>query len=363
MASLSVKNKDKKYLLALDKAYIAIGKRRTNQIIKAGFSFEEIWKNHRKLAGHKGLEFLEKLAKEAGKINPDAELERLEKLRINFVTIFDGDYPKLLKEIFSPPTVLYFRGDLETVGQNTLAIVGSRKFTNYGKQVTKHIVSELSEAGIVVASGMALGIDAIAHNTAIESGGKTIAVLGCGLDKPYPASNAGIFKKIIEGAGVVLSEYPPGVPPLRNHFPARNRIIAGISLGSIIIEANQRSGALITARDALEQNRDVFAVPGPVFHQSSTGTNQLIKMGANLVTSGQDILDFYGHKAKPKQATAKPGNEVEEIIFKVLENCEKHIDEIIKESSKESQLIISTLTLMEIKGKVKNLGGMVYALA
>ena len=361
-AILSTKRKDIKYLIALDKAFVGIGKRRTAEIISSGLSFEDAWLKHSKLSSQKNLSFLEKLNEESAKIDPDEEMARLERLKISFTTVFDEDYPAMLKEIFSPPTILYYGGALDVLSENILAIVGSRKFTNYGKEATKKIVAELAEAGIVIASGMALGIDTIAHETALKSGGKTVAVLGCGLNTPYPATNANLFKKIIEEGGLAVSEYPPGVPPLRQNFPARNRIIAGVSLGSIIIEANQRSGALITARDALEQNRDVFAVPGPIFHQSSSGTNQLLKMGANLITSGQDILDFYGHKAKPKEATTRPGNETEEIIFKVLEGEEKHIDDIIKESRKESQLIISTLTLMEIKGKVKNLGGMVYAL-
>ncbi|MDO8507776.1 MAG: DNA-processing protein DprA [bacterium] len=306
--------------------------------------------------------FVEKLLKERQAIDPDVLVESLQRLDIKALTILDDNYPKLLKEIFSPPVVLYYRGNIDVLSAPSIAVVGSRKITTYGKNATEKIVSGLAQAGYVVVSGMALGVDTFVHETTLLEQGKTVAVLGCGLDKPYPVTNTNLFKKIIESGGVVISEYMPGKPPLKQHFPARNRIISGLSQGILVVEANIRSGALITARDALEQNRDVFAIPGPIFGESSSGTNKLLKMGANLITEAEDIFEFYGHTAKNGTVKSKPSNENEAAVFGILEDGEKHIDEIIKGSGKESQLIISTLTLMEIKGKVKNLGGMVYIL-
>jgi DNA processing protein len=358
------KNNENKFLFATDIALNTLGSKRFEKIQKSGLSFEDLWTLPAgKVRGKLGREkFVDSFLKNREAINPDAKLEKLKNLDINFITIFDDEYPKLLKETFSPPAVLYYKGNLELLEKPTLAAVGSRKFTTYGKNATEKIVSGLAEAGYTIVSGMALGIDTFAHETTLRADGKTVAILGCGLDNPYPASNAGLFKKIIESDGLAISEYMPGKPPLRQHFPARNRIISGVSRGILIAEANIKSGALITARDALEQNRDVFAVPGSIFGESSGGTNKLLKMGANLITSAEDILEYYGLETKPKKSKAKPSNDKEKTIFSILEEGESHIDELIKKSGLEAQLIISTLTLMEIKGKVKNLGGMVYTL-
>lgn len=353
-----------KYILAVDKALNTLGSKRFEKIQKSGLRFQELWEMPAaEIRARLGQErFVEKLIKERETLDPDILVEGLQKLNIKALTILDDNYPKLLKEIFSPPVVLYYKGDIDVLSAPEIAVVGSRKITPYGKNATEKIVSGLAQAGYVVVSGMALGIDTFAHETTLQENGKTVAVLGCGLDKPYPATNTNLFKKIIEYGGAVVSEYMPGKPPLRQHFPARNRIISGLSQGILIVEANIRSGALITARDALEQNRDVFAIPGPIFGESSSGTNSLLKMGANLVTSAEDIMDYYGHTAMQKEIKSKPANEAETIIFGALKSGEKHIDEIIKLSGKESQFINSTLTMMEIKGKVKNLGGMVYIL-
>lgn len=364
MTKNTIESNEKMYILAADLALNTIGNERLKKIVKSGLSFKDLMQcPTREIRNKLGkVEFVEKLLKERSNINPEEELEKLEKQGIKFITIFDDNYPKLLKEIFSPPVILYYKGDIDILDENTLAVVGSRKFTTYGKNATEKIVSGLAEAEYVIVSGMALGIDTFAHETTLKADGKTVAVLGCGLDSPYPATNTNLFKKIIESGGVVISEYMPGKPPLRQHFPARNRIISGVSRGILIAEANIKSGALITARDALEQNRDVFAIPGPIFGESSSGSNKLLKMGATPVTDAEDILEYYGDKATPKKTFSRPANDMETVVFAALKNGEKHIDEIIKASKKESQLIISTLTLMEIKGKVKNLGGMVYIL-
>lgn len=364
MTKFILKEEDRKYLIALDKALNTIGHERFKKAQKSGLSFQDLWKMPAgEVKSRFGKEdFVGKILKERADIDPEKELEKLKKQKIEFITLLDKNYPKLLKEIFSPPVVLYYKGNLKILNENTLAVVGSRKFTTYGKNATQKIVSGLAEAGYVIVSGMALGIDAFAHESALQAKGKTVAVLGRGPDAPYPATNAELFRRIVESEGLIISEYMPGKPPLPQHFPARNRIISGVSKGTLIVEGNIKSGALITARDTLEQNRDVFAVPGPIFGESSSGTNQLLKMGANLVTSAEDILEYYGHTIKPQKTKPKPSDDTEKAIFEALDEKERHVDIIIKESGLESQIVISTLTLMEIKGKVKNLGGMVYAL-
>lgn len=339
------------------------GFERLKKIKQSGLSFEEVWEMPGEQLEQKlgKYDFIEKLIKERGKIDPDREYGKLEKQKISFTTIYDEDYPKNLKEIFSPPVVLYYKGDLNVLNEVCLAVVGSRKFTTYGKNVAEKVVYSLAESGFTIVSGMALGIDTFAHTYALNAKGSTVAVLGCGLDHPYPSSNANLFRQIIDSGGLALSEYMPGKPPLPQHFPARNRIISGLSKGILIIEAGIKSGALITARDGFEQNKDIFAVPGTIFGESSSGTNQLLKMGANLVTSSEDIIEYYGYKTKPKKVM-KPANNKEKAIFEALKDEKMHVDKIIKESGLEAQKVISSLTLMEIKGKVKNLGGMVYTL-
>src|SRR3990167_6104574 len=249
MINNAIKPNEKKYILAVDKALNTLGYERLKKIQKSGLNFQDVWEMPAgKVRAKLGREeFVEKLLNERCNINPEKELEKLEKQKIEFVTIFDKKYPKLLKEIFSPPIILYYKGDIGVLGENTLAVVGSRKFTTYGKNATEKIVSGLAEAGYTVVSGMALGIDAFAHETTLKSSGKTVAVLGCGLDIPYPATNANLFKHIIESGGAGISEYMPGKPPLPQHFPARNRIISGLSKGILVAEANIKSGALITA--------------------------------------------------------------------------------------------------------------------
>jgi len=365
MAKKTVKINEKKYVLATDIALNTLGNERFKKIRKSDLSFSDLWISPDNIIQNTlgKEEYVEKFLKNRKGIDPDTEFEKLKKQDISFVTILDEGYPKLLKEVFSPPVVLYYKGDISILDKPTLAVVGSRKFTVYGKNATEKIVSGLAQAKIVIVSGMALGIDTFAHETALYEKGETVAVLGCGLDKPYPVTNTNLFNKIIKSGGLVMSEYMPGKPPLSQHFPARNRIVSGISKGVLIVEGNIKSGALITARDALEQNRDVFAVPGPIFGESSSGTNQLLKMGANPVTGAEDILEYYGHKTENKRNVQwKPANDNESAIFGVLKNEEFHIDEIIQKSGLDGQTVNSTLTLMEIKGKVKNLGGMIYTL-
>jgi len=358
-------SQENKYLVSADVALNTIGFQRFKKILNAGISFEDLWSQptgelRGKLPNEK---FVDRLLEAREKIEPDKVLERLGKKEVKFITILDEKYPDSLKEIYSPPIVIYYRGDISLLHDNLLAVVGSRKFTSYGKNAAEKIVYDLADAGYIIASGLALGIDTVAHEATLSAKGKTVAVLGCGPDITYPYSNAGLYKRILDTGGLIMSELMPGKPPLRQHFPARNRIISGLSRGILIVEGGVKSGALITARDGLEQNKDIFVIPGPIFSESSKGTNQLLKMGANLVTDADDVFEYYGFERKIKRNISKPANAVEEAIFEALKESENHIDQIIKSSGIEAQKIISTLTLMEIKGKVKNLGGMVYALA
>ena len=205
----------------------------------------------------------------------------------------DDNYPALLSEIYDPPALLYCKGDLKK-DECCIGIVGTRKVSAYGKQVTENFSSKLEESGLIIVSGMALGVDSFAHSTVLKSKGRTIAVLGTGIDDKsiYPRSNYYLSKKIVSEGGAVISEFPIGTLPLRYNFPQRNRIISGLSLGVLVIEAGERSGALITASCALDQNRDVFAVPGNIYSTVSIGPNNLIKQGAKLVSNADEILEF-----------------------------------------------------------------------
>ena len=232
------------------------------------------------------------IKKQRLKINPDWEMERISKEKISLITVQDKNYPKLLKEIYAPPPLLYIKGNIEPKDDFSIGIVGTRKLSLYGRQITPLITADLARAGLTIVSGLAKGIDTIAHQAAIKTKGRTIAVLGSGLDKKniYPAINRRLAEEISQ-SGAVISEYPIDTEPLAQHFPQRNRNISGLSLGVLVIEAPEKSGALITAKDALEQNRDVFAIPGHILSSNSLGPNNLIKMGAKLVSTANDIIE------------------------------------------------------------------------
>jgi len=300
------------------------------------------------------------------KIDPEAVYQRILSLKINILIYKDKNYPKILKEIYSPPAILYIRGEIKKEDDFALGVVGTRKFSSYGKQATRDIVYGLSKAGITIISGLAVGIDTEAHKTALEAGGRTIAVLGGGIDDSsiFPSINKKLAEQIIN-QGAIISEYPPGTSSLKQNFPARNRIIAGLSLGTLVVEANEKSGALITARDALEQGKDVFAVPGNIYSEGSKGPHNLIKMGAKLVTSYEDILGELNLESAKRIIEARkiiPETPEEAEILKYLSREPVHIDFLIKKTKMDTHTVNSTLSLMEIKGKVRHLGGMNYIL-
>ncbi|MEK7511836.1 MAG: DNA-processing protein DprA, partial [Patescibacteria group bacterium] len=226
-------------------------------------------------------------------IDPDLEMEKLQKENVNVVALDDLRYPKLLKEIHLPPFILYYKGNLDYLHEQALAVVGTRKVSSYGKIITEQIVNDLVNQELIIVSGLAEGVDSIAHTTAVQNKKITVAVLGSGLAREniYPSFNRQLADQIIDNNGLIVSEFPLNMMPLRHNFPIRNRIISGLSLGTLVVEAGESSGALITAAFALEQNREVFAIPGSINSPMSIGTNNLIKRGAKLVQSAEDIFE------------------------------------------------------------------------
>lgn len=298
--------------------------------------------------------------------NPDREMEKLIKENIWLITEEDQNYPPQLKEIAYPPLCLYGRGMpqwSEDLSMNRcFAVVGTRRPTQYGLEATETLTQELAAAGLTIVSGLATGIDTRAHEAALISGGKTIAVVGSGLDSfsLFPQENRGLARRIQNAGSTLLSEYAPGTPALKEHFPQRNRIISGLSRSVLIVEARERSGALITARLALEQNRDVFAIPGSIFSPLSRGTHALIQEGAKLVTSAKDILEEFGieyTKSTPSDIAALTKEE-EAILTLLIEPCA--VDHLKAKTQFETSTIVASLSMLELKGLIKNMGNDTY---
>lgn len=292
-------------------------------------------------------------------------LENLVRENIKTVSLGETNYPALLSEISDPPHTIFYRGTLPPTEMPTLAVVGTRRMTTYGKMVCEDLVLPLARQGVVIVSGLALGIDGVAHATALKANGITIAVLGSGIDKLciYPAAHKLLSEKIITTGGVLMSEYPPGFLPTQYSFPARNRIVAGLSLGTLVIEAPIKSGALITTRCALEYNREVMSVPHAITSPTGAGPNNLIKFGAKLITEPNDILEALNLQTIKQTTPTKEfvgDNDIEIKILKSLTKEPKNINQIILESQLDIATANSALIIMEIKGSIKNLGGMNY---
>lgn len=331
------------------------------------FKIEKLFKSDFEKAWHAPLSAFNKLRlstaqqdslKRRLNINPQKEWQRLEKEGVHFITIHEKLYPAQLCQIPNPPYHLYIRGALPK-NQNRFAVVGTRLATEYGKKVTQYIASELAAAGFIIVSGMAMGIDSMAHRAALDGEQPTIAVLGSGLDKKsvFPQINWNLSLRISQN-GAVISEYPLGTGGTKEKFPQRNRIISGLSRGVLVVEAAEKSGSLITARLGLEQNRDVFAVPGSVFWPKSKGTNWLIKTGAKPVTNAQDILEEYPEFHPEKKTRTIVSVTPEEAgILANLNNEPRHIEELASLAKMDIAQTVATLTTMEIEGKVKNIGG------
>ena len=296
-------------------------------------------------------------------IDPDAEMESLESAGIQALCLRSPDYPARLAEIYDPPPVLYVRGKLEPGDERSVAVIGTRSCTAYGREMATRLAGDLAANGVTVISGLATGIDAAAHRAALEAGGRTIAGVASGLDQVYPAEHADLARKIAE-SGAVVGEYPTGVRPLARNFPRRNRILSGLSLGTLVIEAGKRSGALITVSHALEQNREVFAVPGSALSERSSGTNWLIQQGAKLVIDVQDILEELNIAGLGDQlglsAPQPEAGTVEADLLEILRAEPVHVDEITRRSGMPSPVVSATLTMLELGGQVRQAGPMIY---
>ncbi len=373
-----------KFLLALH-SFPQFGSRRLHRLMSAFASPEACFRASRR-------ELLECGLKEAvtdaflvarSRIDPDAQIPSLEREGISALSINDSEYPELLKQIYDPPYLLYYRGNVEALRIASIGIVGTRECSPYGQQVCYQLTRTLSEQGLAIASGLALGIDSIAHSTALECGAPTIAVLGSGLDERslYPPSNRQLARRIAASGGIVITEFPLGTEPLRYNFPMRNRIISGLSLGVLVVEAAIKSGAMITARYALEQGRELFAVPGNILSPISAGPNSLIRDGAIPALSADDILaalDFKGLSSysdnvkKTSRAPEASDNEpvalptsndpLEQKILDMIGHKTKHIDELSRESGIGHAALSAALTVMEIKGLVRNIGAARYVI-
>ncbi len=293
----------------------------------------------------------------------DAFVDEVERSDCEVLTWDSPDYPSLLRQISAPPPVLYVRGSFEPVDQWSVAVVGTRRLSAYGRIITQKLVSSLVANGVTVVSGLARGIDAVAHKTAVEQGGRTVAVLGSGVDHIYPPEHKPLAEQIAGGQGAVVSEYPLGTPPDSKNFPGRNRLISGLALGVLVVEAGARSGALITARFALDQDREVFAIPGNINSPVSKGTNRLIQQGAKLVADVEDILTELNLRQIVEQVVAQtilPETAEEAALLTHLTAQPVHIDELIRTTGLPSGVVSSTLTMMELKGMVQQTGGMNY---
>jgi DNA processing protein len=309
-----------------------------------------------------GEKVLQNLLLLRASLSPQKAWERIEQLGITILTLPDENYPRRLKEIDQPPPVLYLRGVLLPEDEWAVAVVGTRRVTPYGRQVAGEVASLLARSGVTVISGLARGVDGIAHQAALQAGGRSLAVLGCGLDQVYPPENRRLADQIM-AQGALISDYAPGTPPEAANFPARNRLISGLSLAVVVVEAGQTSGALITAGFAAEQGREVFAVPGNITAPQSQGTNRLIFDGARPLLDPQEILEALELTQVPAQRTARqilPGDALEARLFEALGPEPLHIDEIRARTDLPIEQVTSTLAIMELKGMVRQVGGMNY---
>ncbi|MGH7204298.1 MAG: DNA-processing protein DprA [Candidatus Levyibacteriota bacterium] len=301
------------------------------------------------------------------KFSLDRYLERMHKEGVWFVTLHQKDYPRLLGQIHNPPIIFYGKGNSDCLEDAPikLAVVGTRKITDYGKQVTELLVSELAVSGCIIVSGLAMGVDAVAHQATLDAHGKTIAVLGSGVDLCTPQENTKLYERILANDGLILSETPLGQQPNKGSFPARNRIIAGLSHGVLVTEGAEDSGSLITANDAFKNKRNVFAVPGPITSAVSKGPILLIHKGAKMVTTAKEIMNELGimNKGIPlKKKTITADTKEEQQIIDVLQNENLSFDDIVRQTGLASATVGTLLSLMELKGYVRSVGASFFSL-
>ena len=341
-----------------------IGAVRMRALLSYFDTLEEAWSANAGQLREAGLS--PKLAEAVETLRASVDLEqvwsRIEKQGITVLTWEDELYPPRLKEIEQPPPVLYVRGAITMEDHFAVAIVGTRRITPYGRQITEELASFLAGQGITVVSGLARGVDAVAHSAALKAGGRTIGVLGSGVDKIYPPEHLQMAGAMMK-QGAVLSDYAVGTPPDASNFPPRNRIISGLSMAMVVIEAGETSGALITAEFAAEQGREVFAVPGSILAPQSKGANKLIQQGAHPLLSPQDLLQALNlTRAGEFKAARKalPADALEAQLLGVLGAEPLHVDEIRNQTGLPIEKVSATLTLMELKGMIRQVGGMNY---
>ena len=303
------------------------------------------------------------IARREFRADPEAQLARLEKMRARVLTLADPDYPPLLAQVYAPPPVLFLRGGLGPCRTGGVALVGSRAASAYGRRVTGEVARDLARAGVSVVSGLARGIDSAAHQGALQGGGHTVAVLGCGLDVAYPPENTTLVAEMLAAGGAVLTEFPLGTPPAAANFPVRNRIISGLCRAVVVVEGGLRSGSLITARHALDQGREVFAVPGPVGSPGSQGCHHLIRQGARLLSSARDLLEEGALPPMGDTPPAAPPPELPPEAARLLELVGPqpvHADLLCRESGLAPQEVTALLVNLELAGLVQALPGNNY---
>jgi DNA processing protein len=354
------------YWIGFNKAR-GIGPARLRALLDTFGSVEKAWHAPADALREVGLDrrSLSNLLQARAELDLDAELAKVERQGVDVLTWDDPRYPARLQAINDPPPLLYVRGDLRPDDDWAVAIVGTRHASVYGKDAARVIATDLARAGVTIVSGLARGIDAQVHRATLDAGGRTIAVLGSGVDIIYPWENARLAEEII-ARGALISEYPLGTQPEASNFPPRNRIISGLSRGIIVVEAGEQSGALITADFAADQGRDVFAVPGNIFHRGSQGTNRLIRDGATPVLSANDVLEALNLTAVPQQVQAQmlfPTDPTEALLLDQLAEEPAHVDEVSRATGLPIAAVTSTLALMELKGLVRHAGGMSYVRA
>lgn len=354
------------YWIAFNKVR-GIGPARLRALLDTFGSAEAAWLAPEAAVGEVGLDrrSLGNLLEARRRLDPEAELARVQRAGVDVVTWVDPRYPARLLTINDPPPVLYLRGELRPEDDWAVALVGTRRASAYGREAARVLAEDLARAGATIVSGLAVGIDSQAHRAALEAGGRTLAVLGSGVDVIYPWENSRLAGEIAQH-GAVISEYALGTQPEASNFPPRNRIISGLSRGIIVVEAGEQSGALITADFAADQGRDVFAVPGSIFARNSQGTNKLIRDGATPVLSANDVLEALNLTAVPQQIEAHmlfPTDATEARLLEQLAEEPMHVDEVSRSTGLPIAAVTSTLALMELKGLVRQVGGMTYARA
>jgi len=341
-----------------------IGAVRTRTLLDVFGDVQTAWQASAEQLRAAGLS--QKIVQNLVQLRADVSLEHIwEQIQADDVQVLtwdDDDYPERLREFTNAPPVLYIRGTLLPADAWAVAIVGTRRSTAYGRQITDETARTLAQSGVTIISGLARGIDAVAHQAALDAGGRTIAVLGCGVDRIYPPEHRSLAQKIIAN-GALISDYPIGTPPEAYNFPPRNRIISGLSMATVVVEAGLRSGALITADFAVEQGRDVFAVPGHVTAPQSKGPNRLIRDGAHPLLDPKDILEVLEMTMITEHQAARsvlPADALEAQLFDILDLEPVHVDEIRARSDFSIEQVTSTLAIMELKGMVRQVGGMRY---